>query len=421
MAQSIPRRIMQGGNEVDELPFDCDLDSLIWQASYALDLIGAAYFGIVYRGASVEGMRWYDPRSITPLYDKTGARGLLGFQRQVGNSKIVWQYDEKSKRVIPDRHGGLGWVWALGLNETGSGKPLDEWAGLPDKLLRQADELMESLFDRGAVAQHLITAEHNPGDPEKSRIKSLLQRVFFGGTSTANSVEIFNQGLSVEKVGTDPDDLALETVNEGNMADIGAILDTPSMLLNPDTGANRALLDRVTANWLNYTVMPHAQRIISAINFHVLEPLGYMIELNPSSMTIEQEEERQRAQAWTLYVSNGVNPETAAAMLGLDIPEGMEFMSDEPVVSQDPVTIEVEEDDADDMDDEDESEDRKAVEIAKCRKYYKKGNRGRDFVSDILTVREITDIRAEFEPDDMVAKFEEAQAVFIQAMGEYEI
>jgi hypothetical protein len=49
-------------------------------------------------------------------------------------------------------------------------------------------------------------------------------------------------------------------------------------------------------------------------------------------MTISQEEERQRAQAWMLYVSQGADPDVAAAMLGLDIPEGMELMLDEPPI-----------------------------------------------------------------------------------------
>jgi hypothetical protein len=168
---------------------------------------------------------------------------------------------------------------------------------------------------------------------EKDRLAAKIKRALFGGVDNAHGVEVFNEGLVVTKIGTDPNALELGPTADRLQNDICAVCDTPRILLNTVDASNRATIDRITQTWLQSTIKPHAQAIIDALNFHVLEEMGYTIELNTAGMDVDQQEEAEKAQAWAVYVDHDVDAETAAAMLGIDIPEGMQFI-DQAKVAQ---------------------------------------------------------------------------------------
>lgn len=328
-ARAIPRRLMRGESEIDEKEFDgqlgkprIDFHRLIEQASIALDLHGAAYFAVVQNARRVPlEVRWLDPRTIDLEYDKATGK-LLRFTRRI-NGMIVasYPYDETTRKAP-----GIAWVWSTGMNETGPGDTLADACKLPASTLVMADELLRGLYARGAINQHWITAEHNPPEMEKERIREKIRRFMFGGVSNAHNIEVFNAGLTVTKIGTDPNALELGPTADRLQNDICGVTDTPRILLNAADASNRATIDRITQSWMLTTIAPHAQMIIDALNFHVLHDLGYDLQLNTAGMDVDQQEEAEKAQAWAVYVDHDVNAETAAEMLGIDIPEGMEFI-----------------------------------------------------------------------------------------------
>lgn len=327
--RSIPRRIMRGETEIDEADFDgavgmprVNFARLLEQASVALDLYGACYFANVQNaGRKSLEVRWLDPRTITCEYDRATGK-LLRFDRRVnGVVTQSYPYDEATKKAP-----GLVWAWSVGMNETGPGDTLTEACELPAKTLVMADEVMNSLFRRGAIDQLWITATNNPPEAEKERVRERIRRFMFGGVRTAHNIEVFNEGLVPTKIGTPPRDLELGPSSDRWQNDICAACDTPRILLNTVDASNRATIDRITQTWLLTTIAPQAQMIIDALNYHVLHDLGYDLQLNTAGMDVDQQEEAEKAQAWAVYVDHDVNPETAAEMLGIDIPEGLEFI-----------------------------------------------------------------------------------------------
>jgi hypothetical protein len=114
-------------------------------------------------------------------------------------------------------------------------------------------------------------------------VLSTIRRALFGGVDSSSNVEVLSNQVSIEKVGTDPNSLDLGTIDDGNMADVSAVGDTPRMLLDPDTGANRALLDRVTANWITNAIQPHAEHIVEAFNHHVFTTVGDVVAFKSAS------------------------------------------------------------------------------------------------------------------------------------------
>ncbi len=321
---AIPRRLMRGDTEVqpEDLPFRIDLADLMGKGSHALDVYGAAYFAVVQNrnGIPLE-VRWLDPRTIRLRYDNATGR-LLAFDR-VLNGMVVqsYPYDERTKRAP-----GLAWAWSQGMNETGPGDTLSRACELPAKTLVMADTLMRGLYERGAINQHFVTANYNPPEGEKERLRDKLKRAFMGGVDNAHGVEVFSDGLTVTKLGTDPNALELGPTADRLQNDICAVCDTPRILLNAADASNRATIDRITQTWLLSTIHPHAMRLVDALNYHVLEAQGYALELNTAGMDVDQQEEAEKAAAWAVYVDRGVNPETAAEMLGIDIPEGLPFV-----------------------------------------------------------------------------------------------
>ena len=328
-ARSIPRRLMRGEEETEEHEFDgqggnprIKFDDLIFRGSMALDRFGAAYFAVVQNRQRMPlEVRWLDPATVEPVYDRQTGK-LIRFDRRL-NGVIVqsYPYDEKTRKAP-----GLAWAWSAGMNEMGPGDTLAKACELPARTLVMADELMRGLYERGAINQHWVTATHNPPEQEKERLRVRIGRALLGGVKNAHSVEVFNEGLTVTKIGTDPNALELGPTADRLQNDICAACDTPRILLNTVDASNRATIDRITQTWLQTTIAPHAQMILDALNFHVLEAIGYRLELNTAGMDVDQDEESSKAAAWAVYVDHDVNAETAAAMLGIDIPEGMEFI-----------------------------------------------------------------------------------------------
>lgn len=327
--KAIPRRITKGDTEIDEREFDgqlgrprIDFPRIFEQGSVALDRFGAMYLAAVQnaRRQTLE-VRWLDPRTIRLRYDKATGK-LQGFERWLnGQMAQFYAYDENTRKAP-----GIVWAWSPGMNETGPGDNLEDACNLPARTLVMADELMRGLYSRGAINQHWVTANYNPPEAEKERLRERIRRFMFGGVDNAHNIEVFSDGLTVTKVGTDPNALELGPTADRLQNDICSVCDTPRILLNTADASNRATIDRITQTWLLTTIAPHAQQIIDALNFHVLSDLGYELELNTAGLDVDQAEEMEKAQAWAVYVDHDVNAETAAEMLGIDIPEGMEFI-----------------------------------------------------------------------------------------------
>ena len=388
--RSIPLVLMRGGTELEELiipNMKFDIGDIIYRMSTALDLYGKAYLWKEQNRVITTRVRWIYPGTIEEIIDEV--TGLAGFWRTVGAVRKRIEYDDK-KELSPD----LAWAWLPGLQEDGPPpfSPADVASGAA-LVLRSIDQMSANFFERGAISQHLITTDQNPPQVEKDRVRAWFKRLFFGGLDTSHEVEILNSGYTVQKLGSDPKDLEMTALDADNRRDISAVFKTPEPLITGDAGSMaRATLDRLTANWLEQVIFPQLEISLTAINHHILEPMGYRLEARPQGMAINQEEERQRAQAWTLYVSAGMEPETAAAMLGLDIPEDMELMAEkQPIPEQLAPTISPEPDaESDDMEMDDGDENQKAVEVGRLKRYVKAGKHlKRPFESDVLTPIEV--------------------------------
>jgi len=340
MTSILPFTFMRvGGDEpIDERqigieinPLYGGLKALLFQISMALDEYGAAYWGVSVRNNQPVRVRWFTPPSIQPDYDRRGSRGLLGFKRSVGNA--YYEYDDAAIWARSESAGWLGWLWELGIPEMGPGQSLESRASLPAALLRESDKVLTMLYEQGLILPTIVRAETNPPEAEKDRVLDRIRRVL-SGSANAHRAEVFNAGLTFERIGTTPSEMDMTALDAGNQMDVSAVADTPKGILTGEAN-NRSVLDRLTANWIMYTIAPRAERIAYALNHHVFKPAGFEMRFQPEQLSILQEEEHERSQSLLNLVNAGLPPMVALEVLGYDLTDEQRAMiadSMQPVI-----------------------------------------------------------------------------------------
>ena len=171
-------------------------------------------------------------------------------------------------------------------------------------LLRAIDSLGIKYFSQGAIGQIYFTTRQPLQASVLKKFQQWWNKVWGKGLDTAyNTAVILEEGFEPHHLTANPKELMMSELDQDNRRDISAVYDTPEALVTGEAGAlSRATLDRITSNWINGTIMTQAQLIVDAFNHHILVPAGYKLTLDPQALSVNQEEERQRAQAWSMYV-----------------------------------------------------------------------------------------------------------------------
>lgn len=355
--REIPRKLVNKQSEEEvkedeieqELGLTVDLGSLLFRSSVALDLYAKAYMmAMGDNQGNPKRVRWLHPSTVTYEVGKDGdiSHFVRTLKAKGEEKKYKFPYKPKEGRAYPMEHmdssGGrnlgwnaLIWVWGEGLQELGPGLPPADVAKPAAKILRSIDAFQNNFFERGAISQHLIKAGTLPPPAEKERVLAKLRRALFGGNTTAHNVEVVNSDIEVEKLGADPKDLSMGDIDESNQRDISAAFLTSPLLVMPPETINRSALDRIQQDWLLTVIVPHTQLIVKALNKHLFEPMGYMLELDPQSMAVNQEDEKNRSIAVINLVAAGETLANAYRILGYDLPGDYESLEDQAAAGAD--------------------------------------------------------------------------------------
>jgi SPP1 gp7 family putative phage head morphogenesis protein len=77
-------------------------------------------------------------------------------------------------------------------------------------------------------------------------------------------------------------------------------------------------------------VLPAGKLIQRALNAQLFGPIGYRFEFRPEQLPVYQADENERATSFAAYVGAGVKPSIAAQILGIDLPEGIDYEDLDP-------------------------------------------------------------------------------------------
>lgn len=304
---SVPIRIYKNDNEVD-WPFPCDMRDLIWRVE--ADLLGAGVSTVLKlrNRVRVLDLQRLNPFTVAIHYDN--ANGLTFSQ-----AGKVWPESDmvyiKEFSYSDDLTSGISTVQAC-LNDAG--------------LMNYQTRFASRFFEAGAMPIVLVSADGLIED-EKQRIQNFFSKLA-SGVGNAWRVLATRTKLTPEVVSQDLDKMTMPELYAQATKNIANAFGIPVNMFSGDD--NYASADSHRMRFWQDTVRPRGRLVEAALNRQVLEPMGLRMEFAFDEMDIFQEDEAQRAQAFSIYVNAGVNPMVAKDMLGIESNTDLPFMAPQP-------------------------------------------------------------------------------------------
>lgn len=315
---NLPFYLMRGKNEVDtqDWPLKVNLTKILKQYSISMDLYGANYLFKQSRGRNVEGLRWLHPSTITP--EINAGKGLLAFTRRIGGTKDTYPVKDNKSDVI--------WSWLADTVEIGAGKPPADVVMAAANILRYMSETMQGFFERGAIDNWVAFHDGIAGTTSstRDRWREWFQRYLQGGVKNAGTVEIAPSSLKLERLNSSFNDMVLPELDQMQAQAICVAHDTPMMLLKPEQGSDKAMMEQARLMWINESIIPAGEQFAYDLNEQLFYDMGYELVVRGEELNVNQEEEQIRSQAVANLVNAGETLKNAYAILGYDLPEGYE-------------------------------------------------------------------------------------------------
>jgi len=388
---SLPWAVMRNDNEVwtnedPEMPPDMepfrDLIELIWRTEESLCLSSEAFWHQERNNVRVLNVRWLDPDSMTAMW---GSDGIEYYERRIGTRKLMLPVED------------VAYVWLKGKRETQPRKSPALAALAAAKVISNTDTFTAAFFDRGAVKASVLNIDLDTSDTDRDIIKRWWKRLS-GGVNNAFSAEVIRGETTVTQVGEGVGELNNTELTREKREDILTALGIPHSI-GMSNAANYATAQHDDVTYYRKTIVPEAELIERQLNDQLFGPIGLSFKFKPQELSVFQEDEEQRAQALVQYVNAGYSLAVASAILGIQLPEGMDYADldamepepePEPPVVVQPVAAEPEEDEA------------KAAEIATFERWAsKRTNPDIDnFKSDILSRAELQSLLEDANGED---------------------
>lgn len=290
---------------LDELP------SLLWQTEAAVTLLGRAYWFRERNLMKTLSVRWMRPDSVTPDIDS--AEGLRGFKRTIGNVTTPFEVDDFVYFWLPDL------FVEIGPAEDYPGKAALNAAGV----LASMDVFLAGYFERGMVKATLLKYKDEISSDEAKRVKEWWGRVI-SGLKNAFATEIVRGDFETMDIGEGVKDLQNTELTAEQREAVCTAMGVPQSKLTANA-ANYATKQGDDLSFIQDTIGPECKWLAAVINKQLLSSMGLRFAFKIDELAIMQEDETQRAQSLKTLVDAGMSLEMALAVLGYDLPEGIEL------------------------------------------------------------------------------------------------
>jgi HK97 family phage portal protein len=302
------------------------------------------------------------------------------------------------------------------LDDVGFGVGAAEAALSSAKLLFYLNEFSGTFFEHGAMPAVLLGIPQGTSNDERDRLEGWFKRAASGFRNAwkALAVKTGPDGISPTVLTPDMAKMAMPELYEQAKQQIAQAFEIPQTML--EDAANYATAGEHRQQFWHDTIRPEGEYLQEVINDQLLRPMGYEVVFDFDQMDQFQVDEEERATAFFNYVnSRAVPPSVAAEMLGLELPENIEYASldewyreqtiERPLALQQTAGIGV----VEEQEALPEETPRKAFEdevqvwrrrVLKRLKAGKPANGERDFYSDIIPEVLIETVQAQLEQAD---------------------
>lgn len=336
----MPFAIMKGGQEIDSsaeyknvikvLPKPQSLFRL-WRMSLFMTNTAYARLATVKQigGKPVaKELLYVIPTSITPVTNNTTG-DLEYFQRTINGGTQRMSLDD------------LFWIWRLDHttellpSKNTEFKALSQAAGV----LYWADAWTKNYFERGGVKPTVLSIKGMvvPNDSKREELEKGWSR-FVRNISREVTKLLNGDAMDVKQIGDGVGDIKDSPIYQNAISNVAMATGMPLSLLLANS-ANYATAQAEYAAWYQTSVVPYCNFMQEWMNEKLFTPAGLRFEFRPEQAEPSQQEEVERANAYATYVNAGMLPSIAAQVVGVDLPQGVEYDELDPEKKKETIPV----------------------------------------------------------------------------------
>jgi len=282
--------------------------------------LGRAYLIPKYTSKYIVDLQYCAPHTVLPSINQNG---LQYFDRTTDQGKVEKYYPMDSKQK-PE----MMYFW-LPDSDVEIGPALSYPAGvalLSTQLLFSMDGTIQTYSERGFVPATLLLAKGMPSAVEREKAESWWNRFLRGWTKEA--AKILNaEAADLKQVGAGMEQLkgVYGELTKQAIENVGTAFGIPAALFMSDM-AFASEVKGLTKSWYETSAFVKIYKTIEdAFNSQLLNRYGLRMAFRPETLDVFKEDEASNANAYKIYVDAGILPSVAAQMVGLELPEGVEY------------------------------------------------------------------------------------------------
>lgn len=296
-----------------EWPLPQDMHDLLWLTEAAMLLNGAAYWLKLTNNAGImkDGVQWLNPFTMTvDLNDK----GVLEFKQEKATvNSGPWGLD----RMIYFKDFNPS-------NDIGPGVSSTEVSLGSSGLMRYMTQFASTFFEKGAMPITILGIQGQMSTEEKERVEGFFKKIASGIKNAFRTIAISTENIDPKVLSQPIKDLAMPELSTEARHNIAWAFGIPVTML--EDSANYATAKEHRMSFWQDTIRPRGAKLGRTINKQLLTPMfGYEMEFAFDELDIFQEDEEKRSDSYFNYVTAGMRPSIAAQILGIDLPESIEY------------------------------------------------------------------------------------------------
>lgn len=319
----VPYKIYRGEVVVDDsadyqnaVGFLPDPGRLFGLIEASLTLVGRAYLFNLRNAVRTLSLRYFSPLTIKPKLDEK--EGLVGWWRNLNGRRIPLELEDIVYFWQSDAFVELG---------PPTVSPVTAALAAADVLMN-VDEFAAQFAARGMIKATILRVPMGTKKEERDRLKEWWQKIV-SGVKNAFATHVLNaEAVEPTVIGEGFKELESTELTDEKRKDISTALGVPATILFSGDASGLGGGGVVKVDDLRFyrdTVAPECTFIAAGLNEQLFAPLGLRLKFNPQEMDVFQEDENQRSQAFLNYVTARMPRSITAQMLGLELPEGIEY------------------------------------------------------------------------------------------------
>ena len=282
-----------------------NMSVMLYLIEASLVLAGSAYWKREQNVAGYSKLRHLDPTSME-LDKKKAANGEIEWKRNEPLPK-TYTPDEILYFWYPDPYIEIGppasWPAKTALTACG--------------VLANMDEFARSYFGRGAIKAMLFSMQ-GASQSTATEFESWWNR-YITGIKNAFRTKVLNADtVTPIVVGEGIGELSDVTLSQEKKEEIATACSIPMSILFANA-ANYATANQDKRNWYEDKIVPEAKFIASILNEQLYGAEGLRFVFNYESISVMQDDEKERAMSLGYYVNAGTPLLMAMDILGIDL------------------------------------------------------------------------------------------------------